>query len=98
MRPCSSSTQWKFDPPKPKVRKKRPVIDFLADEEAATFTCRYDRAPWERCKPPKRGKISLGRHRFQVRAIDIAGNTDPTAATVKFKRVEKRRKKQAGGR
>ena len=86
------------NPPKPRVHKKRPVIDFVADEEAATFTCRYDRAPWERCKPPKRGKVSPGRHRFQVRAIDVGGNTDATAATVKFKRVEKKRRKQSAGR
>jgi hypothetical protein len=81
------------NPPKPKVHKKRPVIDFVADEEEAKFSCRYDREPWERCKPPKRGKVSLGRHRFQVRATDVGGNPDPTAATVKFRRVEKKRRK-----
>jgi hypothetical protein len=69
------------------------VIDFVADEEEAKFSCRYDREPWERCKPPKRGKVSLGRHRFQVRATDVGGNPDPTAATVKFRRVEKKRRK-----
>lgn len=80
--------------PKPKVKKKRPVIDFIADEEAAKFSCRYDREEWRSCKPPKRGRVSLGKHRFQVRAIDIGGNEDPTAAAVKFKRVEKCKKKK----
>ena len=37
--------------------------------------------------------LSPGKHKFQVRAIDAAGNVDPSAAKDKFKVVG-----QAGGR
>jgi hypothetical protein len=34
-------------------------------------------------RPPN--KLKLGKHSFSVRAIDAAGNADPTPAITKFK-------------
>jgi Galactose oxidase-like, Early set domain len=47
--------------------------------ERATFECRLDGAPFTLCGTPT-SYASLGRgdHQFQVRAIDVAGNADPT--------------------
>jgi hypothetical protein len=77
--------------PKRRSKKKRPVIKFEADEPEATFECRYDGEPWDRCRSPRKRKVTVGRHRFKVRAIDVGGNTDPTAALAKFKRQKKKR-------
>jgi hypothetical protein len=45
------------------------------------FSCRLDGGAWEPCGSPQtyRG-LSLGPHRFDVRAFDAAGNLDPTPA------------------
>jgi hypothetical protein len=57
-------------------------------EPAATrlFLCRLDRHPFVRCRSPKRyGGLSTGPHRFEVRAVDEAGNEDPTAVGRRFR-------------
>jgi hypothetical protein len=49
--------------------------------EPATFQCRIDGAPFAGCSAPKTYKgLAAGVHRFAVRAIDSAGNVDPTPA------------------
>ena len=38
--------------------------------------------PWTRCSSPKKYTgLGNGRHTFQVRAMDMNGNVDPTPAT-----------------
>ena len=80
--------------PRPVVKKKRPVIDYTADEVGSKFQCSYDGEAFRRCRPPQRGKVSIGRHTFAVRAVDVGGNVDPTPATTEFKRARKCRKAQ----
>jgi hypothetical protein len=47
--------------------------------ERATFECRLDGAPFALCGTPKSyAGLGQGDHQFQVRAIDVAGNADPT--------------------
>ena len=47
--------------------------------ERATFECRLDGAPFTLCGTPKSyAGLRHGDHQFQVRAIDVAGNADPT--------------------
>ena len=41
------------------------------------------------CHSPFKAKVDHGKHKFQVFAIDPAGNADPTPAKAKFKRVER---------
>jgi hypothetical protein len=53
---------------------------FAADEAGARFECRLDRRPFRPCRSPWRRQVAAGRHVFQVRAIDAAGNADPSPA------------------
>ena len=71
---------------KPSVRFK-----FRADEPGASFQCKLDKKPWKPCSSPKKVKhLDHGKHKFQVRAIDAAGNIDPTPARDKFTVVKRK--------
>ncbi len=49
--------------------------------EGGTFECRLDGAPFAVCASPKSyNPLRPGDHRFEVRAVDAAGNADPTPA------------------
>jgi hypothetical protein len=49
--------------------------------EGGTFECRLDGAPFAVCSSPKSyNPLRPGDHRFEVRAVDTAGNADPTPA------------------
>jgi hypothetical protein len=49
--------------------------------EGGTFECRLDDAPFALCASPKSYTgLSRADHRFEVRAIDVAGNADATPA------------------
>ena len=46
------------------------------------FQCRLDDAPWVDCASPKSyAAVASGPHTFSVRAVDGAGNVDPTPAS-----------------
>lgn len=48
----------------------------------ASFQCRIDAGAWETCTSPKTYTgLADGSHTFEVRAIDTAGNPDPTPAS-----------------
>ena len=65
-----------------------PRFEFSATEGGATFECRLDAAPFAPCSSPHTlSGLPLGEHQFEVRAIDPAGNVDPTPAQRKWKRV-----------
>jgi hypothetical protein len=50
------------------------------------FFCRLDRRPFAKCRSPKRyGGLSTGRHRFEVKAVDEAGNEDRTPLVHRFR-------------
>ena len=58
---------------------------FSASEAGSTFECRLDEADWHACSSPEPvSGMTEGRHTFAVRAIDRAGNTDPTPAVRSF--------------
>jgi large repetitive protein len=58
------------------------TFTFSADDAAATFECSLDSAPWSACTSPRHlSGITSGPHMFRVRAIDAAGNPDPSSAT-----------------
>jgi hypothetical protein len=54
----------------------------------ASFECRRDSAEpsaWEACPSPKGyGSLADGAHKFEVRAIDTAGNVDPSSASFEW--------------
>jgi hypothetical protein len=57
------------------------------DEAPDTFECLLDDAPtgWAECSSPTHlSGLKDGSHTFAVRAVDPAGNVDPTGATVTF--------------
>jgi hypothetical protein len=55
---------------------------FAASERNGRFECRLDSNGWARCDSPKSYlQLGSGSHLFAVRAIDRAGNVDPTPAT-----------------
>ena len=53
-----------------------------AGSGVASFECRRDGGAWASCPPPKEytGLVE-GNHSFEVKAIDLAGNVDPSPAT-----------------
>ena len=71
---------------------RSPAFRLHATDRTAHFICQLDRDPVKRCLPFYRlERLSLGRHRISIAAVDPAGNVDPTPATrswrvVKFKR------------
>lgn len=48
-----------------------------------TYECRLDAGPWQRCTSPTVWTgLADGAHTIQVRAVDAAGNADPTPAAI----------------
>ncbi|HET7454245.1 MAG TPA: NosD domain-containing protein [Solirubrobacterales bacterium] len=71
-------------PPK-KTHKTTVKFKFTATEAGSTFQCKMDRKPFKACASPKKyKKLKPGKHVFKVRAIDKAGNVDPTPAKRAF--------------
>jgi MYXO-CTERM domain-containing protein len=55
---------------------------FASDEVGSTFQCRVDSAPFATCASTfSTAALAVGAHTIQVRAIDAAGNVDPTPAS-----------------
>jgi len=59
-----------------------PSFDFTAGEAGATYECAIDTGDFAACRSPfATPTLSVGAHRFQVRAIDLAGNRDSSPAS-----------------
>jgi large repetitive protein len=87
----SASYSWTVDatPPETKI-DSRPKARTTATSAVFTFSgggssrfeCRLDSASFSRCASPRSyRRLAAGGHRFAVRAIDPAGNVDPTPST-----------------
>ena len=82
--------------PAGKIAKPRAKYKFEADEPGSTFECKLKGKGLKKaakrfgdCGSPRKYKgLDDGRFKFQVRAIDPAGNVDPTPAKDKFKIVD----------
>jgi CSLREA domain-containing protein len=58
---------------------------FDSDETGSTFQCRLDGKKFTACKSPKKYRnLKPGKHVFEVRAIDPAGNVDASVAKRRF--------------
>ena len=72
--------------PKGKVDTDTVRFRFESDETGSTFECKAPGKPFRKCKSPKKLKnLDNGRQKFKVRAIDRAGNVDPTPARRRFR-------------
>jgi uncharacterized repeat protein (TIGR01451 family) len=79
--------------PAEKTKDSTPTFRFVSDEAGSVFECSVDDAPFAACDSPFTAqKLGAGPHAFRVRAVDRAGNTDPTPDKFAFK-VKKKRKK-----
>ena len=55
---------------------------FSSNEDGVTFECSYGVEPFAPCTSPMTlPGLDTGRHFFRARAIDMAGNTDPSPAS-----------------
>ncbi|HEX4464996.1 MAG TPA: right-handed parallel beta-helix repeat-containing protein [Solirubrobacterales bacterium] len=58
------------------------TLRFASTEEGSSFECSLDGGTWVACTSPKSYfGLAVGAHEFSVRAIDAAGNVDPTPET-----------------
>ncbi len=75
--------------PKPKTTKTTAKFKFKSSEPNSTFQCKLDKGAFRKCDAGKMTYKHLepGKHKFQVKATDAAGNTDSSAAKAKFKIV-----------
>lgn len=67
--------------PRGAVNSRSAVFAFSSSEAGSTFECSLDGGQYQACSSPKRyASLGDGRHKFQVRAKDRAGNLDPVGA------------------
>lgn len=89
--PSPAAVSWRIDltPPETTLtgapgdpdNDTTPTFSFVS-EGGATFQCRRDAAAWEGCTSPFTWPTTTeGAHTFRVRAVDAAGNADPTEAS-----------------
>jgi len=71
--------------PAKKITKRKVTFTFASSEAPAAFECKLDKAEFAACVSGLRIKVKPGRHTFEVRAKDGAGNVDQTPARVRFK-------------
>jgi hypothetical protein len=70
-------------------RAKRVRFRFTSGAaDLAGFECKLDKRRWRACASPARYRVKRGRHRFAVRAFDLAGNRGP-AASARFRVVKR---------
>ncbi len=61
------------------------TFTFHGSDTNDTFQCSLDGAPWASCASPQQySSLAEGAHTFQVRAINAAGEVDPTPASASF--------------
>lgn len=58
------------------------TFSFSSPDPPATFNCSLDNAPWSSCSSPVTvSGLGEGPHTLKVRAVDPAGNSDPTPSS-----------------
>jgi hypothetical protein len=72
--------------PRRESKRDGAKFKFTATEPGSSYECSRDGSPYRPCRSPKRYRnLPPGRHLFKVRAIDPAGNTDPTTASYRWR-------------
>ena len=78
--------------PQEKTKKTFVTFEFVSSEPGSDFECSFDGAAFRPCVSPEDEKVGKGRHEFDVRAVDTAGNADASPAADEW-RVRKKRKR-----
>jgi Trypsin len=87
------------DEPNKKTDKRTANFDFASSKDGSSFQCKLDRKDFKPCNSPKRYRVDLGRHKFQVFATAL-GVPDPKPDAFKWnvkKNVEGGKKDGGGG-
>ncbi|HZJ63993.1 MAG TPA: hypothetical protein VFD36_10795, partial [Kofleriaceae bacterium] len=91
-----AAVSWKVDtvPPDTAIIDQPPALDnsltptftFAGtdDQGAVTLECALDDGAFAACTSPAKITVVDGAHRYRVRAVDAAGNVDPTPATASW--------------
>jgi hypothetical protein len=67
------------------IKDSTPTFAFSSSEAGSDFRCRVDAGPYAACSSPHTtAPLADGSHVFRVRAIDPAGNTDPSPSSRSF--------------
>lgn len=69
------------------------LFKFKADKPGSSFRCRLDKQAFKPCRAETKVKAAVGRHRFEVYAIDELGNV----GTVKARRIFRVQGDKGGG-
>ena len=65
--------------------RRKATFKFHSSEPVSTFECSLDQRAFTACTARKvYRQLTVGKHTFRVRALDAAGNSDPTPAKRKF--------------
>lgn len=68
------------------IQDRTPTFSFISNEPGTSFRCRVDGVAVGTCSSPfTTAALASGAHRFEVEAVDTAGNVDPTAARRDFR-------------
>jgi hypothetical protein len=83
--PIPARRTWTVDTTAPEttlsLEDDAPTFSFSSSEPGSTFKCSLDGAAFAPCTAPRpAGGLALGEHEFAVKAVDRAGNEDPTPA------------------
>ena len=71
--------------PKPKTHSKKATFEFTSTTPNSSFECNLDGSGFQPCTSPHKVKVKKGKHAFQVRATDPAGQVDPAPAQADWK-------------
>ena len=77
-------------------RRAKAKFTFASNEPGTRFECSVDGAALTACESPFKVKTKKGKHLFQVRATDQAGNVDATPASREWKVKRNRKGKEKG--
>jgi Ca2+-binding RTX toxin-like protein len=83
----------RIDGPTKVTKGTKAFFTFAASVASATFECQVDTGAYKPCASPfkvKTKKLKKGKHTLNVRAVQPAGNADPTPSTLKFKVTAKK--------